>query len=76
MVLEVAGSNPVSRAKNKKMCDKAGFETKQEAASALRLIKKTSKRSQIPRRYYWCKECKRYVLTSRKFIKQRNHHGK
>jgi hypothetical protein len=46
-------------------CTKVKYDSQRDAAVALKLVKKSSSRSHIPRRAYYCKFCKGYHLTSR-----------
>lgn len=45
------------------ICGKKLYETQRAAASAIKLVKKSSSRSDVPRRAYWCKICQGYHLT-------------
>lgn len=47
------------------------FDTVREAKTALNTLKATSHRSKIPKRYYYCKYCKGYHLTSLKTNQKR-----
>ena len=46
------------------MCEKKQFQSEKQAKTAIRTIKKNSKRSHIPTRAYFCKDCKTWHLTS------------
>lgn len=45
------------------ICGKKLYKTQRAAASAIKLVKKSSSRSDVPRRAYWCKICRGYHLT-------------
>ena len=47
------------------MCGKIGYKTTKQASTAMLTIKKHSKRSVIPKRVYFCKDCNQYHLTSK-----------
>lgn len=43
---------------------KAGYEDKKAAQTVINLVKKGKHRDKIPKRAYWCKECRHWHLTS------------
>lgn len=46
--------------------NKIGYESKKEAVSTLKYIKKNARRENIPRRVYLCNKCNRWHFTSQK----------
>ena len=47
-------------------CSKIIYSTPREANDILIKCKRSSKRSKIPKRYYYCKECHGWHVTSQK----------
>lgn len=47
-------------------CSKRAFKSERDASAAIFKWKRHSGRSRIPVRYYFCKECRMYHLTSKK----------
>lgn len=45
-------------------CGKKSYDCQRSAKSALNLIKKSSSRSHIPKREYYCSDCKKWHLSS------------
>lgn len=46
------------------MCGKEIYNSEREAAEVLGYLKRVSHRSHIPKRYYYCKQCKGFHFTS------------
>lgn len=47
-------------------CNKFTYTSPNEAKEVIRKCKSASSRSKIPKRVYFCKECKGYHVTSQK----------
>lgn len=48
------------------MCEKIAYKTEKQASTAMNTIRKhdrTRNSNEIPKRVYWCSECKNFHLT-------------
>ncbi|AZA87134.1 hypothetical protein EG349_10220 [Chryseobacterium shandongense] len=55
------------------MCNKIGFASKKEANTTKNFIRRTSSRAVLPERTYFCRECGKWVLTSKKIFNKNEH---
>lgn len=56
------------------MCEKVGFCTEKTANTTKNLIRKTSRKKQIPYRAYFCTKCGQWHLTSKHKPKYKHEH--